>query len=173
MKARNYLAFGAFLALFAGVTGSAFLVRADGVPDRPLTEVRYQRVFVFDVPEDQPATDGELEAYDACWSDPEDKAERLYCVEKGYVRLDGAPYSNDRLHQWACDTAKAYDQAKGGDKSRGCYEACLDLAVKAKIHLPIKGYPHMQAEQALFVSWEDHPYDMANACAVVLHGAEW
>lgn len=102
----------------------------------------------------------------------------------GYARAkaDAAPYSNDSLHQWACQLVLDYDRSHekvGG----GCYDVCDGLAYK----LETTGYavsPQGQrykwhgsklVPQGLGDEYWDggEGYNIANACAITLNGAEW
>lgn len=95
------------------------------------------------------------------------------------------PYSNDNIHEWACNTVIAYDKAvshTGG----GCYDICDALSYKIEttgraFHGLKDGGGEYKwngdkiVPQGLGDEYWDggRGYDLANACAITLNGAEW
>jgi hypothetical protein len=79
-------------------------------------------------------------------------------------------YSNDQLHKWACNVAIQFDNNKS---NLGCYDICDSLAIKVPaINGDYPGY-HVEGGQVSMNVSLELPADIQNACAIVLHGAEW
>lgn len=182
------------VSLFVASTligGGFFACRSSATKKHKELSHYYQRVVEFG-PDDQPETDGELSIYDACWTNPDHHPDSLFCVEvtedtgvqnKGlepYSKEYG-PYSNDQIHQWACDSVNEYVVQKGIFKQTdafGCYDACLSMSLMigadGVIYDQHSTYRSSGSkEQPVGLSFDDHPHRIVNACAITLIGSEW
>lgn len=95
------------------------------------------------------------------------------------------PYSNDPLHSWACNAVYEYSDTtkdRGIDNKLGCYDFCLELS---NYIIPKDNIVHDDAKiDGTYKLGNDdryptdldiskYPAHLVNACAIVMHGAEW
>src|SRR5574338_195705 len=105
-----------------------------------------------------------------------DRADTFYC-SKG--RTDSDYIRHDKMMRSASDDVVYWAQNQGPESVRdlGSYDTCLHIAVKSqRLDKPLMkqfGLPDKSGGFPLYVSWEDYPMYLADACALVLHGGEW
>lgn len=100
------------------------------------------------------------------------------------AQIDGS-YSNDAIHEWACDVTYKYS-VKHPDKvdpKFGCYDTCYALSFKVETTgvaiSPDGSKYNWQGDKIIPQGLGDEywdggeGYEIANACAIVLNGAEW
>lgn len=107
--------------------------------------------------------------------------------KSGLSERDGRDFAltNDQLHEWSCNTVFKYAQNHRPDLNGfGCYDICNALSYKIQVSgRRSDEYGHQYGEyQKTHLEpaglgdeyWDGgEGYDVANACAVTLIGAEW